>query len=136
MLYIHQVAEQLGINPQTLYYYERIGLIPHPERTESGYRFYQNTDLQRLNFILNAKNLGMTLEEIKELLNLQDDGVLSCHQVYERLQQKVKQIDQQISQLQTLKAELIPLLKRCELATNLGQDDSCVIFTESEQKRC
>jgi DNA-binding transcriptional MerR regulator len=59
MLKIGQVAQKLGLNPQTLYFYERIGLIKNPQRTEAGYRIYEDEDLEQLLFITRAKALGL-----------------------------------------------------------------------------
>ena len=112
MLQVGEVARQLGLNPQTLYFYERIGLIPSPKRTEAGYRLFAEEDIDRLSFIQSAKALGLSLEEIKELLTLQDGQALSCEEVYQRLLKKVEQIEANIQQLQALKAELLPLLER------------------------
>jgi len=82
-LKISDVSHHLGVNPQTLYFYERIGLIPSSQRTKSGSRLYTQEDIERLSFILRAKSLGLTLEEIKE------GEALTCQAVYERLQQKI-----------------------------------------------
>lgn len=129
---IRQVARQLGLNPQTLYFYERIGLIPPPMRTAAGYRLYDETDLERLRFITNAKALGLSLEEIKELLVLQEGEQFSCQEVKERLLKKMAQLDETISNLQALKAQLAPLLEQCDLG--LTQSDplqQCQVFKEN-----
>ena len=65
---IGQLARRLDLNTQTIRYYERIGLLPEPERTESGYRAYGEGDERRLRFIKNARSAGLTLDEIKEVL--------------------------------------------------------------------
>ncbi len=113
MLQVKQVCQQLNINAQTIYYYERIGLIS-PQRTESGYRLFSPEDIEALYFILQVKSLGLTLEEIRELLNLKKDRSLSCQAVYNQLKEKIGEIEAKINQLQRLKTELIPLLKQCE----------------------
>lgn len=129
---IRQVAQQLGLNPQTLYFYERIGLIPEPTRSPAGYRLYGQADLERLHFIGNAKALGLSLEEIKELLVLQEGEQFSCQEVKQRLLKKMAQLDQKIHDLQALKAQLEPLLEQCDLG--LTQSDplqQCQVFKES-----
>jgi DNA-binding transcriptional MerR regulator len=113
MFQVGEVSRRLNLNPQTLYFYERIGLIPPPQRTESGYRQFSQQDLDRLAFITRAKSLGLTLEEIKDILLLKDGRSLTCQAVYERLSQKVQEIDRTIQQLQTLRDELIPLVSQC-----------------------
>jgi MerR family copper efflux transcriptional regulator len=70
---IGELAEQAGVNVQTVRYYERRGLLPEPDRKASGYRIYDESDALRLGFILRAKALGFTLSEIEELLDLHVD---------------------------------------------------------------
>jgi len=129
VLQVGEVSQRLGLNPQTLYFYERIGLIPSLKRTEAGYRLYDESDLERLTFITQAKTLGLSLDDIKELLTLQDGHQLSCQDVYDRLLKKVQQIDQTIHQLQTLKAQLTPLLNQCQQGIKQsGGNQQCVVF--------
>lgn len=68
MLQVGEVSRRLGLNPQTLYFYERIGLMPSPQRTAAGYRLYDQPALDRLTFITQAKALGLSLDDIKDLL--------------------------------------------------------------------
>jgi MerR family Zn(II)-responsive transcriptional regulator of zntA len=132
MFQVGQVSRRLGLNPQTLYFYERIGLMPTPKRTAAGYRLYDQPDLDRLSFITQAKALGLSLDDIKELLMLQDGQQLSCQEVYDRLLKKVQQIDDTITKLQTLKSQLTPLLNQCQQGfeqTPVGQQ--CVVFQKN-----
>jgi DNA-binding transcriptional MerR regulator len=134
MLQVGEVSRRLGLNPQTLYFYERIGLMPSPKRTTAGYRLYDRLDLERLSFITQAKALGLSLDEIKELLMLQDGQQLSCQEVYARLLKKVEQIDETIAKLQTLKAQLIPFLDRCQRSLEQPQtEQQCVVFQENSR---
>lgn len=129
MFQVGEVARQLGLNPQTLYFYERIGLIPPPQRTEAGYRLFSPRDLERLEFITRAKTLGLSLEEIKDILTLKDGGSLTCRTVYDRLSQKVQEIEDSIRQLQALREELIPLVKHC--SENLQDlDRECTVLDQ------
>jgi MerR family transcriptional regulator, Zn(II)-responsive regulator of zntA len=124
MLKVSEVAKTLGINPQTLYFYERTGLIPSPQRTEAGYRLFSEEDVERLRFIARTKTLGLTLDEIKELLALREGQALTCQAVYERLAAKLVQIESQVQQLQALQAELEPLLARCQI----HPDNACILL--------
>lgn len=135
MLRIGELSRKLGVNPQTIYFYERIGLIPRPKRTRSGYRLFDEQDIERLFFIHQAKTLGLNLDEIKEILSLQESQTLGCREVYRRLAVKVDQIQQQISQLQALKVKLVQLLHCCE--ENLhhyGLTTPCIVFGETLHK--
>ena len=126
-----QVASQLGINPQTLYFYERIGLIPKPNRSPGGYRLYGQADLDRLTFIGNAKALGLSLEEIKELLILQEGEQFSCQEVKQRLVKKMEQLEETIQHLQALKAQLQPLLEQCDRSLAMEETSrKCTVFQE------
>lgn len=128
MLRVGEVSRQLGLNTQTLYFYERIGLLPNIQRTEAGYRLFSSADIERLRFITRTKALGLSLEEIKDLLALKDGRSLTCREVYQRLQTKVQQLDEHIQQLQNVRDELTPLLERCQ--RNLANSQECQIFDD------
>jgi len=114
MLQVGQVCQELNINTQTIYYYERIGLIPSLQRNQSGYRVFHSEDLEILKFILKVKSLGLTLNEIKQLLELKKGRSLTCQAVYNHLKQKIDTINKKINELESIKQELIPLLQECE----------------------
>ncbi|MDJ1174568.1 MerR family DNA-binding protein [Roseofilum capinflatum] len=127
MFQVGEVSRTLGINPQTLYFYERIGLIPPPERTAAGYRLFSQSDIERLAFIVQVKALGLSLDEIKDILSLKDGRSLTCQAVHERLCKKLNEIEQQIQQLQALHNQLTPLVKYC--AQNLDiTDRECIVL--------
>lgn len=131
MFQIGEVSRRLGLNPQTLYFYERIGLIPNPQRTAAGYRLYDQSALERLSFITQAKALGLNLDEIKELLMLQDGRQFSCQEVYDCLLKKVQQIEETINKLQTLKAQLTPLLDQCQKGLEQSAERQCTVFQKN-----
>ena len=111
---IGEVAHKLNLSPQTLYFYERIGLIPPPQRSASGYRMFDDRDVARLEFILRVKALGLSLNDIKAILVLYDGKTLTCAVIHDRLITKVQQLDRQIEQLQALRNELTPLVAQCQ----------------------
>ncbi len=114
MLQVGEVSRKLGLNPQTLYFYERIGLIPSPHRTESGYRLFSQEDMNRLAFITHSKSMGLSLEDIKEILTAKDRKSITCQTVHDCLQKKAKSIEETIQQLQILLDEIRPLISHCE----------------------
>jgi len=128
MFQVGQICRELGINTQTIYYYERIGLIPPLQRTKSGYRLFSPEDVEILRFILRVKDLGLTLDEIKQLLELKKGRSLTCQAVYHHLVQKINQINAKILQSQQLKTELTPLLKQCEINLNNPPDYECKVL--------
>ena len=84
---ISEVAERTGFSPATLRYYEEIGVVPPPGRSEAGYRVYDERAFDRLDFVGRAKELGLTLEEIADLTELWDDD--ACRPVQRRLAEMV-----------------------------------------------
>lgn len=134
MFQVREVSRLLGINPQTLYFYERIGLIPSPQRTAAGYRLFSQQDVERLTFIVRTKSLGLTLDEIKEILTLKDGRSLTCQAVYDRLSQKVQDIENKIRHLQTLRSELLPLIERCQTNLDpLNTHQQCIVLEETRE---
>lgn len=73
---IGEVADRLAVNPKTIRYYESVGLIPEPRRTESGYRDYDEEDFDRIRFIKTARRLDLALNEIREILAFETGGKL------------------------------------------------------------
>jgi MerR family transcriptional regulator, copper efflux regulator len=96
---------------KSIRYYEEIGLLaPTVERSQAGYRLFRSHILNRLAFIKRSQALGLSLNEVQEILSVHDDGQLPCGEVKQHLQAKVSEINQQIEALQTLKAELQGIL--------------------------
>lgn len=106
---IGELAERLGLNPKTIRYYESIGLLPEAERTPSGYRLYTEADVERLGFIKAAQRLGITLDEIREILALRDRGQRPCGYVRDVLRREVGVIGQRLVELRKLRQELVEL---------------------------
>lgn len=132
MFQMGEVSRRLGLNRQTLYFYERIGLIPSPQRTTAGYRLFSEEDVERLDFIVRAKSLGLTLDEIKEILALKDGRSLTCQIVHDLLSKKVREIEENILQLEVLRDELVPLIALCR--ANLDANKECLVLEEREDE--
>ncbi|ACZ40387.1 heavy metal-responsive transcriptional regulator [Sphaerobacter thermophilus] len=120
---IGELAAELGLNPKTLRYYEAIGLLPAPRRTPAGYRLYSDTDRERLRFILKARAVGLTLEEIREVLAVRGDGRRPCEHVLTLLDRKLAAVDEQLRALAEFRAELLTLR---DTAAGAMSTDSCV----------
>jgi MerR family transcriptional regulator, copper efflux regulator len=104
------VAKESGLPIKTIRYYEELGLLKTTGRTEGGYRLFDEDVFARLNFIKRSQSLGLSLAEIKEFLNIHDQGQLPCDRIKPQLEHKVQEIDHQIQQLKILKQELEGLL--------------------------
>jgi len=113
-LTIGQVADRAGVGIDTVRFYEREGLLPKPARTPSGYRQFDERVIARLQFIHRAKELGFTLNEIKELLSLRVDPDTSCDDVKARAERKITDIDEKIRTLQRMKHALVGLTRECD----------------------
>ncbi|MEW6152747.1 MAG: heavy metal-responsive transcriptional regulator [Actinomycetota bacterium] len=106
---IGELGKRLAVNPKTIRYYEGIGLLPQPERTASGYRTYDEEDVERLTFIKAAQRLGITLDEIREILAFRERGERPCKYVRRVLRREVAEIDQRLADLTALRDELVAL---------------------------
>jgi MerR family mercuric resistance operon transcriptional regulator len=100
------VAAQAGVNPQTLRYYERRGLLPAPSRSPGGYRAYPHGAVRRVRFIKRAQDLGFSLAEVESLLHLADGGPADCDQVRVLAEEKVADLGRRVAKLQALRAGL------------------------------
>ena len=112
-LKIGQVAKQSDLTVETIRYYEQRGLIPKPNRLDSGYRVYPESILTRLNFINRCKDLGFSLQEISELLSIQINPENSSALVKEQVEHKIELVKDKISELQKLQGSLEQLSGLC-----------------------
>ena len=113
MLTTSQLANSAGVNVETLRYYERRGLLPEPPRRASGYRQYSQDDVARIQFIKRAKELGFTLQEVQELLNLRVDPDTPCAMVKRRADLKIIDIEEKLRSLKRIKKALNKLAATC-----------------------
>jgi Hg(II)-responsive transcriptional regulator len=120
-----ELAAQAGLNPQTLRYYERIGLLDEPPRTPGGYRDYPDDAVRVLHFVRRAKELGFQLDEIDELLGL-ENGRGSCSAVRGVAEHRVSDLDRRIADLRRMRDALADLTDRC--AADPEHDHACPIL--------
>lgn len=112
-LTIGQLAKLTGIGVETVRYYEREGLIPEPPRTASGYRHYPADSTRRLAFIRQAKALGFSLADIRELLTLRADSSVGSERVKQLSRNKLMEIREKISALERMAHALEHLVEQC-----------------------
>lgn len=122
---IGQLARQAGVAIDTVRYYERQGLLPAPERRESGYRQYGAQDVARLRFIRRAKDLGFTLHEIQDLLKLSATQHADRAEVRALARHRLADIEHRIRELDAMRAALASLVKHC---SGHGPLDDCPII--------
>ena len=135
LLLIGQVTDLTGIPIRTIRYYESLGLINSLRRTEGGFRQFSLDVLTRLAFIKRAQNLGLSLEEIGNILQVYDQGQTPCGEIKEKLEDKVLQIDRQIDQLLTLRSEIKGLLSGWKNISDHHEKIICPIIQNTSQDR-
>ena len=113
MLSIGTLAKRTGTKVQTIRYYEQIGLMPEPGRSEGGQRRYGAAELDRLAFVRHSRQLGFSLKAIRELLDLSDNPEKSCAQVDEVAQKQLREVGARIARLEALRVELQRMISEC-----------------------
>ena len=120
-----ELAGRAGVNTETLRYYERRGLLTEPPRTSGGYRDYPSTTVELLRFIKRAQELGFTLDEVEELLDLGDGGPDSCEAARVLAERRRDDLAARIRDLQCMHDSLADLVATCDLPR---ADRSCALL--------
>ena len=128
---IGQLADTLGVPPETVRFYERRGLLPKPERASNGYRLYGEAAVHRLRFIRTAQAAGLTLAEIGIIIDIRDDGKAPCSHVGGLLETKLAEVRERQRHLAALEDELDQLVRRGRSLdpADCGDDDICHMLT-------
>jgi DNA-binding transcriptional MerR regulator len=111
-LTVSNLGAEVGLSAATVRYYERLGLLPAPERTAAGYRQYSKDAIERLRFIKSAQRIGLRLREISDLLAICDQGLCPCGHSETLLRTRMAEIDAQIAELQAVRAELVRVVEQ------------------------
>lgn len=116
------IAAKVGI--ETIRFYERKGILKQPLKKEGGFRYYASEEATKIRFVRRAQQLGFTLKEVKELLDLQSKRKLTGKQVVEKAKEKILEIQSKISDLKQMEASLRKLAKMCGKGEN--NETSCI----------
>jgi MerR family copper efflux transcriptional regulator len=108
---IGQLATATGVSTDTIRYYEKIGLMPKAQRTESGYRDYPGGAANRIRVIRNAVQLGFPLKEIAKVMRVRDAGGAPCRQVRDYARTLVQQIEQKIEELNRERQSMLSIIE-------------------------
>jgi Hg(II)-responsive transcriptional regulator len=130
ILSIGQVAKRAGVGVETVRFYEREGLLEEPPRWVSGYRQYSEQVVTRLHFIKRAQQLGFSLKEISELLQLRVDAQTSCDQVKQRTEAKLAEVERKMVELQRMRQALLQVASLC---TGEGPASTCPMLEALDQ---
>lgn len=122
-LTVSKLADQAGTSPDTLRYYERIGLLPEPDRSASGYRLYDEGAVERVRFIKQAQRFGLRLDEIGELLDIRQRGLCPCGRTRRLLEEKVAELDEEMAALAQLRDDISHMV--VDLPVQEGDGSQC-----------
>lgn len=132
---IGELAAGSGLTPDALRYYERLGLLPPPQRTAGGFRVYARSALDRLRFIKQAQTVGLSLREIGTLVAYADRGGLErCQRVHDLLQRKITDLNTRVAELQEFRDTLQGYLRECEQTLAARDQEQCPVIEHLEVK--
>lgn len=121
---IGPLSEQTGCNIETIRYYERIGIMPPPPRTEGGHRVYREEHLKRLTFIRRSRELGFTLDQVRDLLLLVDGDDFTCDEVKTMTLEHANNVHRKIADLKKMERVLKDMVSQC----NRGDVPDCPVI--------
>src|SRR5258708_38101437 len=110
---IGTLSKRSGVNVETIRYYDRIGLLPAPPRSTGGYRVYSPAHAERLQFVRRARDLGLSLDEVRRLLGLADQKSKSCSKVHDLAAHQLADIRTRIADLKRMERVLSRLVQAC-----------------------
>jgi len=128
ILTIGALATYTKTNVPTIRYYEEIGLLPQAQRLSNGRRYYRDTDLKRLTFIKRCRDFGFPIEQVRELVNLLEDGDRSCIEVRELAQMRLDAVRMRLQEMRQLEASLVSFVESCDEACCKGSTRDCNII--------
>jgi len=129
-LTIGAVAEKTGCSVPTIRYYEKIGLLPGPGRASNGHRHYRETDVQRLTFIKRCRDFDFPIEQVRELVELFEDGDRACAEVRGMAQARLDQVRTKLAGMRQLEASLASFVSSCDAVCSGGLTRDCVIIDD------
>ncbi len=121
---IGAASAQTGVHIETIRYYERIGILPAPDRTAGGNRQYSHEHIKRLAFIHRSRGLGFSLKEIRSMLAMVDNAGLTCAEVHDMTASHLSEVQEKIRGLQRLEGALKDMMAEC----NRGDIPDCPII--------
>lgn len=122
---IGELADRTGVNPKTIRYYESVGLLAEAERSAGGYRLYGDVDAERLRVIRAARSIGLSVDQVRDVLTIADRGAAPCQHVRELIDQRLDQVRHTMSELQALEGQLL----RLKSTPTNGEAPVCGVLT-------
>ncbi len=122
---IGELAARAGVTAKALRHYERVGLVV-PERTESGYRDYSASALGRIGFILAGQRVGLSLRELRGILELRDRGHAPCAHALDLVDQRLREIEERLASLSAMREELSAIAEAGRSLDPVDCDEACI----------
>jgi MerR family mercuric resistance operon transcriptional regulator len=124
-----ELARRTGVNSETIRYFERIGILSTPERTEGGHRVYHEGHVRTLSFVRRARGLGFAPDEVRAILDLGGPGTACCAQVQDIAERHLQQVRAKIADLRDIERLLAATVERC----SGGSDPDCAVIEMIER---
>lgn len=135
---IGKVAAQTGLSIDAIRFYEREGLLQEPMRSEGGFRLYQKLEIQQLQFVRKAQELGFSLQEIRELLLIKNGEAKACTHVRDLIERKLSAVREKLRELRSLERHLKTELAACTEALNKSTDQEheyCPVLSQLDRPK-
>ncbi len=126
---IGELADRTSVPTKTIRFWESEGLLPEPDRTESGYRDYDDTAIARIGFIRQSQTAGLTLAQIRVILDVSDDGSPPCEHVAAAVAERLAEVDARIRELREIRSHLRDLAARADQQDPADCEGYCSIIT-------
>lgn len=130
MLTIGKLAKAAGVNTPTIRYYEEIGLLPAPDRSESGQRVYGADDLERLTFIRRCRDFGFGIDQVRLLAGLSISADKDCKEVGDIARGHLKEVQAKLTELKALERSMQRFVAQCDAVCCGGPGRDCVVFKD------
>ncbi len=120
-LLIHELSEQLDITVKSIRYYEKVGILKPQRNTTNNYRVYSDKDLKKLEFVKRARAMNLSVDEIKQIMKIKEDGYFPCNKVLTLLKLKISELDKHIQEMIDFRNHLIEQVDSFEANLELGK---------------
>ena len=134
-LKIGALAERTGANPPTIRYYEEIGLLRRAERQAGGQRTYGDDDVKRLTLIRRCRDFGFSIDQVRSLVTLVEDGERSCMEARDLAHEHLLAVRAKLAELQALEHSIAGLVASCDAACAGGPVSDCVVLEDLARPR-
>ena len=129
-LTIGALASGTNTNVPTIRYYEEIGLLPHAARAANGHRYYSEADISRLRFIKRCRDFGFPIDQVRELVQLFEDGDRACIEVRDVAQAHLSTVKEKLAEMRQLERSLAAFVASCDAACCTGPTRDCSIIED------